>query len=239
VSVATALALGVVSAGCGATTTSGDGDGGDGLTLSGVPGALPDGAVAAVPGGRVPSPGAIDSVRMIGDSITLASRPALEVAFEQLGFSSVVIESQTSKRTAVGSDSNASGVAIASLLAQIDDDHSDELWVVALGTNDINQYSGRDEIAAAFEEILAVIPADSPLVWVDTYYRDQLDGAAEVNAVIESLIARRGNAAVANWSAVAADSDNLRTDGLHPRDSGTLVFAATIRDTVASLLQRE
>ena len=113
---------------------------------------------------------------MIGDSITVASTPALQEVYEQLGFDEIIIESKQGKRTALTFGSNPSGVDIASFIVNSpdrDDDHSNELWVVALGTNDINQYGDAAERAAAINEMLQTVPEESPLIWVDTYFEDQ------------------------------------------------------------------
>jgi lysophospholipase L1-like esterase len=181
----------------------------------------------------------IDSIVMIGDSITVASTPALEDRFAQLGFDDVVIEAMTGKRMAVSFGDNPSGADVARFVASADDaDASGELWVVALGTNDINQYGGVDEIAASVNEVLAEVPADVPLVWVDTYYRDQSDGADLVNAVVADRLSRRGDAVMAPWNAFASGDDVLRSDGIHPSTSGTEVFADVVRATVEGFLGR-
>ena len=48
----------------------------------------------------------IDTVIMIGDSITVASTPALQEMYEQLGFDEIIIESKQGKRTAQSFGSN-------------------------------------------------------------------------------------------------------------------------------------
>lgn len=183
---------------------------------------------------------AIDTVVMIGDSITVASTSALQEVYEQLGFDEIIIESTEGKRTALTFGSNPSGVDIASFIANSldrDDDHSNELWVVALGTNDINQYSDAAERAAAINEMLQTVPEESPLIWVDTYFEDQLEGAAAINDVISDRMSERGNSAIARWSSVAADDGNLRDDGVHPREKGSAMFAAVISATIVDFLQ--
>ena len=76
------------------------------------------------------------------------------------------------------------------------DDHSDELWVVALGTNDIGQYSSSDEIAAAVNEVIDAVPDESPLVWVDTYFRDQ---AEQQDSSTRSFVIVWPGVATASW----------------------------------------
>lgn len=188
----------------------------------------------------------VDTVVMIGDSITVASTPALQSAFEDLGFENIVIVAQQGKRTAVSFGDNPSGAEVArSLLAgdeaadesaiSLGEDHRDELWVIALGTNDISQYSDPAERVGAVNELLSEVPRDVPLIWVDTYFRDRPEDAEEVNAMIASRLRQRGNATIAAWSDVAGDEGNLRDDGVHPRDAGTLAFAALVRDTIEDI----
>lgn len=194
----------------------------------------------------------IDTVIMVGDSITVASTAQLETMFEQLGFSNVLIESQVGKRTARSFDSNPSGSEVAENLVDLihspeigdtaitDDDpfdHSNELWVVALGTNDIDQYSNPAERAAAINEMLQMVPDESALIWVDTYFRDRPDGTSEINNTIRDRVSRRGNSAIATWSTVADDDGNLRTDGVHPREQGSIVFANVVGNSIIEFLQ--
>ena len=191
----------------------------------------------------------IDTVIMVGDSITVASTPQLETMFERLGFDSVVIESKEGKRTALSFGSNPSGAAVAEDLiktmqaagdtsAEGDPfDHSNELWVVALGTNDIDQYSDPSERTAAINEMLQTVPDESSLVWVDTFFRDRPDGTAELNDTIRDRVTQRGDSVIAPWSAVADDDGNLRSDGVHPREQGSIVFADIVGNAIIDFLQ--
>ena len=47
---------------------------------------------------------------------------------------------------------------VADFITGGDDDHEGELWVVALGTNDVNQYGSPDELAVAVDEMLDAVP---------------------------------------------------------------------------------
>jgi lysophospholipase L1-like esterase len=199
-----------------------------------------NGEVGVGAGVRTTSSTAIDTVVMIGDSITVASAPALQAVYEQLGFDEIIIESKQGKRTALTFGSNPSGVDIASFIVNSpdrDDDHSNELWVVALGTNDINQYGDAAERAAAINEMLQTVPEESPLIWVDTYFKDQPEGADAMNDAISDRVLDRGNSTIARWSSVAADDGNLRDDGVHPREQGSAVFAGLIAATIVDFLE--
>jgi lysophospholipase L1-like esterase len=178
----------------------------------------------------------IEAIVMLGDSITVASRPALADRFQQLGYDDVLIEAETGKRMTVTDGSNASGLSLISYLAAADEDgdHSDELWIVALGTNDINQYGSVEQIAAEVDAMIDAIPAEAALVWVDTYYRQESDGAARVNAVISDRLAARGNSVVAPWSLFAEDA--ISVDGLHPSQAGRDVFADVVAGVVVGFV---
>lgn len=180
----------------------------------------------------------IDTVVMIGDSITRGATPALDERYELLGLDHL-IEAVNNKRIAVSSPGNASGASIARFLAENGDgDHTDEVWVVALGTNDVGQYASPDEIAAAVNEVLAEVPDDAALVWVDTYFRDRAEAADELNAIVRERVARRGDSVIAPWTAFAPSDGVLTGDGVHPTSDGADVFAFVVTDTVRAFLGR-
>ena len=134
---------------------------------------------------------------------------------------------------------NPSGASIVEFLAANGDgDHTDEVWVIALGTNDIGQYAGPDDIAAAVNEILVAIPGEAAVVWVDTYIRNRVDQAAAVNSIIRDRVERRGDSVIAPWAAFADDDGVLSGDGVHPTTDGADVFAFVVTDTVRAFLDR-
>jgi len=180
----------------------------------------------------------IESIVMIGDSITEGSTEALNDRFAAAGYDDVLIEAQRGKRMDTSTRDNPSGVKVADFITGGDDDHEGELWVVALGTNDVNQYGSPDELAVAVDEMLDAVPDDVPLVWVDTYYRDQLDGSAMVNTVVADRLARRGNAVMARWSDAVGGDGVVSQDGVHPTDDGQLVFADVVVSEVDEFLGR-
>jgi lysophospholipase L1-like esterase len=59
-----------------------------------------------------------------------------------------------------------------------------------------------------------------------------------MNAAIEQVIARRGNATIGPWNAYAQTDGVLRGDGVHPNGEGAVVFASVVTATVASFLDR-
>ncbi len=218
------------------------------LPTIGLASELPPGVVSGGADIRAISADEVDTIVMIGDSITVASTEALESEFAALGFEEPVIVSQVGKRIAESLSGNPSGAAIAEFLTApseddgamdgLGDEHADELWIVALGTNDIGQYGDASEVAVDVEEVLTRVPAHAPLVWVDTYIRDRPEGAALVNEVITARIEQRGNAVVAPWSFFASGEGVMRSDGVHPSESGTQVFAGVVSLTAARFLGR-
>ncbi len=182
--------------------------------------------------------GDIDSVVMIGDSITKGSMPYLDERFGLLGLDHT-IQAENGKRMAVSVHDNPSGAAVAAFLAENGDgDHSDEVWVVALGTNDISQYASPDEIAAAVNEVLDEVPDDAPLVWVDTYIADRPEQSEAVNSIIRQRVERRGDSVIAPWTAFVEGDGVLTGDGVHPTNGGADVFAFVVTDTVRAFVDR-
>jgi len=199
---------------------------GDPAAISGAADDIADGAVA------------IDSVVMVGDSITRGATPDLDERYELLGLESL-IEAQNGKRMAVSGPENPSGASIVEFLAANGDgDHADEVWVIALGTNDVGQYAGPDDMAAAVNEILRAIPDEAAVVWVDTYFRDRAEQAASLNSIIRDRVERRGDSVIAPWTAFAEDEGVLTADGVHPTTDGADVFAFVVTDTVRAFLDR-
>jgi lysophospholipase L1-like esterase len=180
----------------------------------------------------------IDSVVMIGDSITKGSMPYLDDRFGLLGLDDTIV-AENGKRMAVSREQNPSGAAIASFFTQTGDgDHSDEVWVVALGTNDIGQYASPEDIAAAVNEVLNQVPEDAALVWVDTFVEGRPDQTEAVNTVIRERVAWRGDSVIAPWAAFASGEGVLTGDGVHPTSGGADVFAFVVTDTVRAFLGR-
>ncbi len=129
----------------------------------------------------------------------------------------------------------ADGLAAA---AAADGSTTDELWVVALGTNDIGQYEAQADVEAEIRELLTVVPPDAALVWINTWFRDRPDFTAQVNAAIQTVMAERGNATIGDWASVAPTEGVLRSDGVHPNDDGAKVFAELVLATTRGFLAR-
>ena len=140
--------------------------------------------VAAVP---------VDSVAMVGDSITFGSMETLEREFATLDLDDVEIDAEGGRRMVVDS-LMTSGLDAVSELAG---DDPPDLWVIALGTNDVANYSP-EEYRPAIDELLAAVPSDVPVVWVDTYLEEYRDLSALFNVELREALAERADSR--RWS---------------------------------------
>jgi lysophospholipase L1-like esterase len=189
------------------------------------PSVAPSSTTTAVAGSAVPPtvPAIpVDSVAMVGDSITVGSMEALEQQFATLDLDDLEIDAESGRRM-LRDDLTGSGMAAVS---EIVDDGPPDLWVIALGTNDVANY-GPDEYRPAIAELLAEVPADAPLVWVDTYLDEFPEESAAFNAELRAALAERGRATVVDWSAIAPD-DGVLFDGVHPSGYGIEQFATRV-----------
>lgn len=175
------------------------------------------------------------SVAVVGDSITVASAEPLDVALAGLGLEVVAIEAQVGRRMTVGErDRLYTGADIVELVAN---QRSPELWVIALGTNDIGQYADQDEVAEQIRALLARLPDDAPVVWVDTWFRGREQQTEVVNAAIRTVLGARPDSHVVEWSAHATDDGVLSGDGVHLTDGvGRQRFADVVSAGVETFL---
>lgn len=172
------------------------------------------------------------SVLMIGDSITLGSKNDLTALFTYLGFTSITIDGAQGRRIQVGNGKSSTvplnGIDTAKKL--IAAKTPDELWVIALGTNDIGQMATEQEYRDLIDEMVAVVPRDRPLIWVNCYRKEFIQANRQFNDLLLEMVDTRGNAAVADWIGTAEPraKELLRTDGLHPNDNGQIAFAQVV-----------
>jgi lysophospholipase L1-like esterase len=176
--------------------------------------------------------GQIGSVAMVGDSITAASERPLADGFGELGLEVRALDAADGRRIAVGGPSVASGLDAVAAIAATD---PPDLWVIALGSNDVFQYAGAEEYLSAIGALLSAIPSGAPVVWVDTYLEDDPARSDDFNQAVRDAVAFRGEGSVANWAAVAPGEGVLR-DGIHPSPDGAEQFAAVVMAAVEDWL---
>ncbi|MGX1693917.1 acyltransferase family protein [Microbacterium keratanolyticum] len=162
-----------------------------------------------LPGAPSPAPApASDGSDMIaiGDSVMLASAPALLARFP-----GIAVDAEVSRSMWTGTDIVA-GLASAGELR--------ETVVVGLGTNGAIEQEALDRIAAS-------VSPKRDLILVNAYApRDWIPG---VNEQLAAFADARVGVVVADWStAIAARTDLLAEDLVHPGDSGGELFADAV-----------
>ena len=175
-------------------------------------------AIAQFPSGEV----SIESVAMVGDSITVGSLAQLEAGLASLGLDELAIDAENGRRMIVDGPISSGLEAVSGLATSAPPD----LWVIALGTNDVANYTP-DEYAPAIDLLLAAVPRDAPLVWVDTYIEGELAASATFNGTLRAALERRGQATVVDWASIAA-RDGVLFDGIHPSELGVEEFTSGV-----------
>jgi lysophospholipase L1-like esterase len=176
---------------------------------------------------------------MIGDSLTVGATPVLKEVFAQLGFSAIAINAEKSRRieASEGKVGPRAGIDVAKYV--VGSRPRPQVWVIALGTNDAGQYKDAAEYRGVIDKLLAIIPADVPLAWIDNYRGDHLPGSVLFNQELRAALDKRGHAVVGDWyrECLKPDAAILGLDEVHPNKRGVLVFAATVRTAVQTLVK--
>ena len=179
----------------------------------------------------------MDSVVMVGDSITEGSAIVLQDTLTTAGFSDVVVDGDASRRIEVGTGAGGGPVSgLRTILRLIAEGASPDVWVIELGTNDIGAYT-EAEYRDLITQVLDLLPATVPLVWVNTFRPDQPEHTVLFNGLLTETLAARGHSAIADWYTAAAAPDQaiLRSDMLHPNETGQVALAMLVVDALSRL----
>jgi lysophospholipase L1-like esterase len=181
----------------------------------------------------------VDSVVVVGDSITEASAAAIEANLSSEGVETVEVHGKARRRIEVGAGNSEQPLSgIKEMYQLIRDGVSPDVWVIALGTNDVAAYAGEEDYGRLVDTVLGMIPQDVPVVWVDVYRPKELRHTEMFNDVLHDRLDDREHAAIAPWNAFASSPDLaiLRDDRLHPNATGSEVFAAVIASAIDAAL---
>jgi lysophospholipase L1-like esterase len=191
----------------------------------------PTGEMLVVPD-PVDPPQLLDVVGVVGDSLTVSAEDEVDDEFATLGID-VVVNAREGRRMTAGATGRTSGLdAIESVAASATPD----LWVIALGTNDVGAQSGVDRFRADVRATIAALPRDVPLVWVDLWIRDLADEVVVANSVLRTELARRtGPTAIVDWHQHGGDDGLFTGDGVHLTEAGQSAFADAITSQVVAL----
>lgn len=176
------------------------------------------------------------TIAVVGDSLTVSAREELAAALGAAGLDVIAIDAQEGRRMAVGTSNLAPGQRVVEeILAEADP----ELWVIALGTNDVASVDSLDGFRADIRGILDLVPPEVPVVWVDLYIRDRTEPISRANLQIRAeLGGREGGAAVVDWFSHGTDAGVITGDGVHLTPAGQQLFADSIVKAVDELFPR-
>jgi lysophospholipase L1-like esterase len=173
----------------------------------------------------------VESVAVVGDSITEGSAASITAVLTAEGVDSIDVRGRARRRIEVGDGSEEQPLSgLRELHRLLAEGAGPDVWVIALGTNDVSLYPDRESYERLVDAVLERIPEDAPLVWVDVYRPGEATHTAMFNDVVAERLDDRGNAAVAPWHAFASSPEQriLSGDDLHPNDAGNDVFASVI-----------
>ena len=178
------------------------------------------------------------TVAVVGDSLTLSARDEITAELTGLGLEVLIVDGVESRRMTAGSSSLPSGLdAIETIREEFADEP--DLWVIALGTNDVGAQVGDDRFGDDVQATLAAIGTDAPVVWVDLWIRDRRDDVVAANGTIRDAVGERSSpAGVVGWFAHGAGEGVVTGDGVHLTDRGQEIFATAIANQVALTYRR-
>jgi lysophospholipase L1-like esterase len=173
------------------------------------------------------------TVAVVGDSLTLSAEDEIMSALSADGLQVLVIDGLESRRMARGSRALTPGTEAVENIRRVVEPG---LWVIALGTNDVASVESADGFRDEMRDVLALIPAEAPVVWVDLWIRDREDAISAANLMIRSeLRRRRGGSAVVDWYSHGQEDGIITGDGVHLTQSGQDLFAASIATAIDEL----
>jgi lysophospholipase L1-like esterase len=200
---------------------------------------LPDGAPADLPQASLPPVDQLDvdlpdSAAVVGDSLTESAQQEIGAYLKGLGVGVITIDGKQNRRMTHGHDPDP-GVDIVDRIARVTEP---EVWVIALGTNDVGAEESPDQYAADIETLLAAVPEGAPVVWVNVWIRDRRQQVETGNEVLRQTLADRPDTVIADWYSHGDDAGIIAKDGIHLTNDGRFLFAATIAASVVDLFQR-
>jgi lysophospholipase L1-like esterase len=199
---------------------------------------MPDGAPAHLPQASLPHVDrAVDmpaTAAVVGDSLTESAQQEIASYLNGLGVDVVTIDGAKNRRMTHGHDPDP-GIDIVERIARVT--HPD-VWVIALGTNDVGAEVSPDQYAADITSLLKQVPAGAPVVWVDVWIRDRQHQVETANQVLRDTLAGRPDTIVADWFAHGDDPGLGAGDGVHLTDDGRYMFAATIAAATVDLFEQ-
>lgn len=197
---------------------------------------LPGGAPAHLPQASLPEVAAVavdlpHSAVVVGDSLTESATAEVGAYLHGLGVDTITIDGAKNRRMTHG-DHPDPGIDIVERIAKVT---RPDVWVIALGTNDVGAEVSPEQYAADITALLAGVPDGAPVVWVDVWIRDRQRQVETANQVLRDTLAGRPETIVADWFDHGDDPGLVARDGVHLTGDGKYVFAATIAAATVTL----
>ncbi len=173
----------------------------------------------------------------VGDSISVMSDPALRAMYAELGFGDTLLNAEVGRRMDVagGLVGTVPGFDILSFIGT--GDAAPDIWVIALGTNDIGLYTDEASYQVVIDKLLAAVSPQALVVWVNTFVADKREQAELFNLTVRKALSARGDAVVADWyQRCSPNSAKLLTDGVHPNLVGVNEFVDVVRAGLIEVL---
>ena len=200
-------------------------------------GARPSDGSGTSPGGaegdeetdaRTGSPSEVTTGLVVGDSLTVSAAAEIRAALAAEGLVVVDVDALEGRRIARGTVEPGVDAVLRLRLAGADPD----VWILALGTNDVGAQVDRETMRADIAEILRLIPRDAAVLWVDTRVEYRADGSVAANALFRQQAVFDPRVEVVDWHAVGGEEGVLVADGVHLTPTGRARFAAALADAV-------
>ena len=198
---------------------------------------LPTGTTVPAPAAEAPAAEAPAApvVAMIGDSIGFSAASALDAALRASGVTPA-LELAPGRRIAEWGLDGEIGPALDSVQALKALDPT--VWVVELGTNDIDALPfDREAYTELVVSVLDLIGPGVPVAWLNVHRGDRPAESRAFDDVLRLLAAQRPELIVADWDAVARAEPVLGPDGVHLTLKGVSRLVDTVLWSVA-LAQR-
>ncbi len=171
------------------------------------------------------------TVAVVGDSLTLSASDEIEAYLTALGIEVLAVDGAENRRMTRGSEPRP-GVDVVEQIAAVAEP---ELWVIALGTNDVGAESSVEAFATDVESVLDAIPDGAPVVWVNLFIRNRAAQVEGANAELSTTLSDRSDSIVADWFQHGDEPGLVTVDGVHLTEDGQFVFAATIAAATVTL----
>ena len=175
---------------------------------------------------------------MVGDSLTVGSKPYQASAFTDVAWADVAIDAHGSRgiKTKLSEDPHTGLTAVDALRNA----HGDaDLWVVALGTNDAGQYSV-ERYPELISMMLDRIGPEHLTMWVNVYMPSRARSQTAWNSALNEVAEQRpAELVIYDWATYAASHDGwLSSDSIHYTGTGYRQRSAAVAAASADVRRR-